>query len=189
MTSPQKICPQCQTPAPLDAAFCRRCGRQYRTQFAATGVPAASAPPLAQPPTDFSSKPAMAFSRPMLQGIAVLGALVVFLGVLAVRSATRHDPAPAAAPTDRSLLPQPPPYSAPQVSTTTSSDPVNDQAKRFIEQARQENGLEPPSGSVGSDGKIHLQSGGTITKEEWDRASRSIKNSPLNPPMPPPPVP
>lgn len=31
--SPFKVCPQCQTPAALDAPSCTRCGRQYRTQF------------------------------------------------------------------------------------------------------------------------------------------------------------
>jgi hypothetical protein len=31
--SPQKACPRCHTPSPLDAGFCSRCGHQFRTQF------------------------------------------------------------------------------------------------------------------------------------------------------------
>src|SRR5580700_10799049 len=30
-----KICPKCQSPAPLEATFCGQCGRQYRTKFGA----------------------------------------------------------------------------------------------------------------------------------------------------------
>lgn len=33
-TTHYKACPQCQTPAPLQAAQCAHCGRHYRTQFA-----------------------------------------------------------------------------------------------------------------------------------------------------------
>lgn len=37
MPSPQqKVCPQCQTPAPVSAGFCGSCGHRYRTQFANT---------------------------------------------------------------------------------------------------------------------------------------------------------
>ena len=186
MTVPQKVCPRCQTSAPLEAAFCRQCGRQYKTQFTSDNIPAPLNVPLAPPPAEFAAGPPLVLSRRLTQTLTVLGALVVFLSVLAARSTMRHD---VAAKPDTSGLPQPPPYAAPQVPATTSSDPINDEAKRFIEQEKQEHGLDPPPSSVGPDGRIHLQNGGSITREEWDKAKRAVQQSQLNPPMPAPPIP
>ncbi|HLK59385.1 MAG TPA: zinc ribbon domain-containing protein [Chthonomonadaceae bacterium] len=192
MTAPQKICPQCQTVAPLEAAFCRQCGRQYRTQFAPGGVPMASGQPIAPvppPPAPIAANPPQALSRRMVLAVAAMGALVVFLSVLAIRSSMQQHGSPSADPHTSVGRAQPPPFAPPQVSTAVSSDPVNEEAKRFIERESAEHGLDPPSGAVSSDGRIHLRGGGSITKEEWDKAKRSVQGSQMDPPIPAPPMP
>ena len=178
MTAPQKICPQCQTPAPLDAAFCRNCGRQYRTQFASGGgavTPSASAPspvPASSLPP-FEAKPQAALSPRMMQILVLLGAMVVFFSVLALRNTTQHGNTQAPAPLDRRDLPQPPPFAPPQVSTSTGNDSNSETANRSAGQERQTG--DPNTPPVGPDGRIHLQSGGSITREEWEKARRAIQ--------------
>ena len=58
---PQKGCPKCSTPAALDAAFCSRCGHQFRTQFTnQTQIitpPAQQAPPPQYPPEYYNPTP------------------------------------------------------------------------------------------------------------------------------------
>jgi TM2 domain-containing membrane protein YozV len=41
-TSSFKACPQCQTPAQIDAPYCGRCGHQFQTQFGNYQQPPAS---------------------------------------------------------------------------------------------------------------------------------------------------
>lgn len=67
-----KICPQCQTPAYLNAPQCTQCGRQYRTQYAdQTQVvsPYAGVAPAATP------------VRQLEQPLQITGAALMILGV------------------------------------------------------------------------------------------------------------
>lgn len=66
-----------------------------------------------------------------------------------------------------------------------SEDPIESEARRVVDRESRKLDLPPP---VSQDGKIHLRSGGTISKAEWDAASRKAQESPIlrEPPKPPP---
>lgn len=75
MSVPHKICPRCKRPAPLDAAFCAGCGRQYKTNFSApndqtilgqASPPAPTPPQLGQvPPTAPNYTPSLVVNGPL----------------------------------------------------------------------------------------------------------------------------
>ncbi len=73
-------------------------------------------------------------------------------------------------------------------SKSTPVDPVDEQARRVIQTESPKIGI-PPSVSVSPDGRVHLRSGGTISKEEWDNARRKAQESSVMqdsaPPTPP----
>jgi len=104
MSAQHKICPRCKQPALLDAAFCAGCGRQYRTNFAATNdqtmlgtsgappPPAAPqyAPPAYVPPVVPNYTPTSAVGGPLdnternvsmtWTGVGLVMTALVFLG-------------------------------------------------------------------------------------------------------------
>lgn len=180
MNAPQKQCPKCGTVAPLDATFCGQCGRQYRTQFTS---PDAGMPPSA--PAPFYSAPAPAAPRMpsvwILRAVQGLIAAIACFAVLSFSGVFRHDgKAPAPVTLSRSTTQQEP--SAPanqetQVRRALSEDPIESEARRVIDRESKRLDLPPP---VSDDGKVHLRSGGTISKEEWDAASRKAQQSPVN---------
>lgn len=189
MTVPQKQCPRCGTLAPLDATFCGQCGRQYRTQFAPPGdgvSHAAPAPVYYAPPPDVAPKLPSVWMLRAVQGAV---AALVCMAVLVFAGVFRHD-GKSSAPvvTSAPAAPQSVPPSAGQsaeVRQALSADPIDSEARRVVDRESQKLNLSPP---VSPDGKIHLRSGGTITQEEWDAASRKAQESPVlrQPPTPPP---
>ena len=87
------------------------------------------------------------------------------------------------------------PMIAPRPSATLAAqrqeeavDPIVAESKRFIERESRHAGLpEPP---VSSDGKVYLQGGGSISKEQYRDAQHRVRESPvLRTPLPPPPMP
>ncbi|HZT44145.1 MAG TPA: zinc ribbon domain-containing protein [Chthonomonadaceae bacterium] len=171
MTMPHKVCPRCQTPAPLEARFCSQCGRQYRTQFPASSPSS----PAAAPETSFTAAPRA--QTPLLKEILLGGtALLVFCVVLfsAIHARQANEP--------HTLLPPPMPPAGPVglsgPAEAPAVDPLTSEAQHAVERANQRLGLPPP-GSVDAQGRIHLRTGGTISKEEWDAARRKVEQSPL----------
>ena len=70
-----------------------------------------------------------------------------------------------------------------------TNDPVMDEAKRVLERERQNLNLPPPAeGVTSADGRVHLRSGGSISREEWEAARRKLNDSPTlrEPPALPP---
>lgn len=176
---PHKLCPRCQTPAPLDARFCSQCGRQYRTQFPSSSpsapsglgeVPASSTPfPLGRGAGGVGTNA----QSPLLKEILLGGtALLVFCMVLFAAIRARQ------ANTPHTLLPPAGPVGLSGPAQTPAVDPLTAEAQRAVERADQRLGLPPP-GSVDAQGRIHLRTGGTISKEEWDAARRKVEQSPL----------
>ena len=66
--------------------------------------------------------------------------------------------------------------SQPSISSPTAMDPdsVEAQAKREMERLQREHGVRTPP--LGPDGRVHLQSGGALTPEEYDNARRALRN-------------
>jgi hypothetical protein len=65
----------------------------------------------------------------------------------------------------------------PNVSTgATEDDPQVAAAKEQIERLRREHGIEAPADASGN---IHLQSGGTVTREQYQKAVDSLNRSNL----------
>jgi hypothetical protein len=190
MTPPHKICPQCKTPAPLDAGFCGQCGRQYRTQFAPPPASTASPPVDDAAPRSF---PIAAPPRAMLRLAQAAVALVAFLGVLlaagvfsqgnmrAPNTEPQRVPAPVAT---TGSAPEPPTKS----TSAADPDPVTLEAQRVIQRENERLDISAPAGAVAPDGKIHLKGGGAISPAEWEAAHRKLQESPLvrNPPSMPP---
>lgn len=57
MNQPYKVCPQCRTPAALQAPACASCGRQYRTQFAPPLSQTQAINPVGMPPPAGGASP------------------------------------------------------------------------------------------------------------------------------------
>lgn len=190
MTVSQKQCPRCGTVAPLDATFCGQCGRQYRTQFVPSG---AGAPGIAPAPDYGAALPAFAPRTPsvwMLRAAQGAIAALVCVGVLAFSGVFRQDgksrvPAVTSAPASPHSV-DPPAGRNAEARRALSEDPVESEARRVVDRESRKLNLAPPP--VNADGKIHLRSGGTISREEWDAASRKAQQSPVlrEPPKPPP---
>lgn len=189
MTVSQKQCPRCSAAAPLDATFCGQCGRQYRTQFApsATGGPAAMPTPTYSAPVPASAP--RAFSVWALRAVQGAVAALVCVSVLVFSGVFRQNgrgglPALSAAPAAPTRVAPPGELNA-KVRDALREDPIESEARRVVDRESRKLDLPPP---VDSDGRIHLRSGGTISREEWDAASRKAQESPAlrEPPKPPP---
>ena len=189
MTGSQKQCPRCSTVAPLDATFCGQCGRQYRTQFVPYGDSSpgvAPAPASHAPVPDFAPRtPSVTMLRAAQGGVAAL----VCFGVLALFGIFRQDekghaPVVTVAPSAPWSVPPSAGLNA-EARKSLSEDPIESEARRVVDRESRKLDLPPP---VSQDGRIHLRSGGTISKEEWDAASRKAQESPVlrQPPQPPP---
>ena len=176
MTMPHKLCPRCQAPAPLEARFCSRCGRQYRTQFpTASSSSAEAGPPPIAPAAPFEAMPRT--QTPLIKEVLMGGtALLVFCVVLFAAINARK------ANTPHNLPPPPLPPAGPVglsgPTETPATDPLTSEAQRAVERAHQQLGLPPP-GSVDAQGRVHLRAGGAISKEEWEAARRKVEQSPL----------
>jgi hypothetical protein len=65
---------------------------------------------------------------------------------------------------------QPPSYSSPAMTNPNS---LEARAKREMEKLQRQHGLNPPP--VGPDGRVHLQSGGSLSQQEYDRLRRTLE--------------
>jgi len=144
------------------------------------------APAFTAPPPDFAQRtPSIWMLRAVQGGVAAL----VCMGVLALSGIFRHDGRSAApALTSAPSAPQsesPSTRQDTEVRKALSENPVESEARRVVERESRRLDLPPP---VSADGKVHLRSGGTISQEEWNAASRKVQESPLlrEPPKPPP---
>ncbi len=186
MSAPQKQCPQCAELAALDAAFCGQCGRQYRTQFVPPSASDGSSGGFAVMEPFTSGKPAVWLVRSSQAAVALLVCLTVLMlsGVFRRQAKPGLPEVTAVAGAHRSVsLPEDLPSAA---RRALSDDPVETAARRAVERESQKLDLAPPK--VSEDGKIHLRSGGTVSKEEWEAARRKAEESPIlrEPPKPPP---
>lgn len=120
-----------------------------------------------------------------MAGAALLTFVVVLFAALSMqrRPAVTPDTSSTSAPAASSATSPIPSNPAVSPDTTAppalSSDPVTAEAQKAVEKANRQLGLPPPSGSVDKQGRIHLKSGGTISKEEWEAARRKVEQSPL----------
>jgi hypothetical protein len=189
MTAAQKQCPRCGVVAPLDATFCGQCGRQYRTQFvpSAAGTPPAMPAPVYQtPPPAYAPRTPSVWMLRAVQGVVAAVVCFVVLSFSGIFRRDGHSNAPVVAAT-----PSTPQRVAPaaglnaEARKALSEDPVAAEARRAVDRESKRLDLPPP---VSQDGKVHLRSGGTISQEEWNAASRKAQESPVfrDPPQPPP---
>jgi hypothetical protein len=122
MSQPNKICPRCQTPAPLSAGFCGSCGHRYRTAFS-------------EPASAWGSlRVALIFLVPLTA--AFMFWLVLTLGRPKSPSATPLEREPQAVRAPEPLEIKPAPKPKPQ--ETTSDDPVMREAQRALKSANRE---------------------------------------------------
>ena len=65
---------------------------------------------------------------------------------------------------------------SPSVSSPSTLDPnsLEAQAHREMERLQREHGVRTPP--LGPDGNIHLQSGGTLSPEDYQRARQTLQN-------------
>lgn len=189
MTVSQKQCPRCSTVAPLDATFCGQCGRQYRTQFVPPGngshSAAAPAPIYNAAVPDYAPRTRSVWMLRAAQGAV---AALACVGVLAFSGVFRHEergsvPAVVSAPAAPQTVAPPEPHG--EIRKALREDPIESEARRVVDRESRKLDLPPP---VGTDGKIHLRSGGAISREEWDAANRKAQDSPVmrHPPISPP---
>ena len=189
MTASQKQCPRCGTMTPLDTTFCGQCGRQYRTQFVPSGdaIPAAAPAPAytAFPPAHPPRTPSVWMLRAAQGAVAALVCfgVLMFSGIFRQDGSRRTAVVTTAPATPHSVTPAPGLNA--EARKSLSADPIESEARRVVDRESRKLDLPPP---VSQDGKIHLRSGGTISKEEWDAASRKAQDSPVlrEPPRPPP---
>lgn len=184
MENPRKLCPQCQTPAPVEAGFCGRCGHQYRTQFAPNAAPSQANPPLALQKRGAALQKSGG-ATPFLGVLVTLIALgsfgfVVWVGTRPKQAQPDERVAvrvPTSAPAAKSA---PQEEGGDQASKRAGLDPVEAEARRALERAKRN--IDIPLADTtpkDSDGRIHLRGGGSVGKEDWDAARRAVQNSPL----------
>jgi hypothetical protein len=170
----QPRCWQCQAPLPPPEAL-HHPSALNRT---ATSMPPGAIQ--ASPSNPAFTPPPMARPSNPLSGLLLfigIGALT-FILVLMVALKTRPT-APVAAPQatlpppDRVVSPLDPSAGTPGRS---GPDPLTEQARHVIEREGAQLGMPP---TAGPDGRIHVQSGGSVTQEEWKDATERLRNSPL----------
>ena len=95
----------------------------------------------------------------------------------------RSEPGPSRAVSSPATADQPLERTAAEID-----DPIVDESKRFIDHESRHAGLPQPP--TGSDGRVHLRSGGSITTDQYRDAQRRVNDSPvIRNPIPPPPMP
>jgi len=176
-----KICPQCKTIAPLDAAFCAQCGRQYRTQFATAQQPKTDIDPVspdAQTQAHLNESPSL---LGLIVGILCIACLVA-IGILKVNKHTGPLVTGGTAGKSATMgLPQKPPAGNSERSSQTGPEDPKSLA-----------GQETGSGDHAQpkeDDTIPLRGGGSITKKQWEEAAGRVRDSGFGVDPPPPPVP
>jgi hypothetical protein len=127
----------------------------------------------------------------MYLAIAIMAGVVALL-VLAI---VRRGPYTRQAGQTARTVPEVRPTNSPATDKSAADmvrdgdDPIEEQAKRVVDRENAKLGTQPPANAVGPDGRIHLRGGGSITREQWDEASKKLQNSPVfHDPLPPPPV-
>ncbi len=92
MAPQAKLCPSCQTPAPLDAGQCARCGHTFRTKFVPD--PATQpGPPRAAPPPTLSTPPIrLTWGIVGLLSLVALFVTVFFIGLFGGEKLKRLNP-------------------------------------------------------------------------------------------------
>jgi len=103
--------------------------------------------------------------------LVVLGLGVLGLGGALLLARTRQWSGFAQDRTPGVFRPIPP--SAGAGPSPLPEDPLIAEARRTIQRLQQEHGLAPPP--TDEAGRVHLRSGGTISREEWERAARSLQ--------------
>ena len=189
-------CPSCSANNFAGKSGCWQCGAPLGTQTTTRPAGRSSAGPATShhsPPLPSTQNDGFIRTWGMSKGVAALvvaaavGAfLIVWFAAARVRSndtgiSSAHPiSAPSAAPSDRSM--------PAERSATQDTDPIVDESKRFIERESRHAGLDPPP--VASDGKVHLQNGGSISAEQYRDAQRRVNESPvIRTPIPAPPMP
>lgn len=78
------------------------------------------------------------------------------------------------------------PLTSPQQSATINEgapgkqvdDPGGKEANENASGTSDTPQTEAPANAIGPDGRVHLQGGGSLSKEQWDDAERRLRNSP-----------
>lgn len=197
MVAPYKVCPKCQSPAPLDATFCGQCGRQYRTQFSPAGVALSAAPPnpnfsVAAPQLDAQVTASRSQGTRGLSfaivGMSIVVAILILTVVHRGHPEVVGESASHVTQASRSVAPPVAPDSLSK-PPATDTDPATDAARGVVERAERDMGAPPSTSATGPDGLVHLRNGGTITREQWDAAAKKVNDSPINHVPVAPPVP
>ncbi|MGC8668046.1 MAG: hypothetical protein ACP5VE_08040 [Chthonomonadales bacterium] len=150
------FCPRCGTRNVLGHPRCRGCG--------------ASLPP----PEVLIPRRAAGPRRGRFFGFAALAiAALILAGFLVLHQvAGRTGVTPGTAPFPASLQPA----RSSSEAAPAEEDPLIAEARRTIRRLQEEHGLAPPP--TDEAGRVHLRSGGSISREEWERAARSLQSQP-----------
>lgn len=146
-----KLCPRCNTPARIEAAFCNNCGRHYRTKFAAEN---------AQANTEGTLPPGSPGRPSYSTGVIAFALLLLLLLVGAVIHRRQSD-----------QLPSVPQFSAPGAQNMRAP----------VQEPEHDLDAEPapstPDTTSEGDDRIQLRGGGSITRSQWEEAQRHVENS------------
>ncbi len=167
-----KLCPKCQTPAPIEAVFCGSCGHQYRTHF----TPQAPTPNFAPPTPRPASSKGLTVALASVIGMGVFGG-VLWLGTRPKSVELPHVSTVSTPPSTVTRTQKEIPVETPK---QTSLDPVEAEARRAIERAKRNIDIPLANNTPkDSQGRIHLRGGGSINQEDWDAARNAVQNSPV----------
>ncbi len=181
-------CPKCRANNFLGKTNCWQCGSSLPPPEAFGATPAAYVQP-AQPAA-FSSGQAPLGYHPQASAkrggpaiaIAVAAVLViVVVGAFAMARSRGHRGVPGNLDLSPEQMRQIREFQnsvrqssgSSDLSSSTDPDSPESQGRREIKRL-EDKGLVPSAPKPDSEGRIHLQSGGTISPEEWERARQSL---------------